>query len=84
MEAWHDHGTESHSGVRYAEWQKPYEEALIEFDKSKLLQRIAAAERAILNRREKIFEDPAYATERQAMEDALVFLRVIKSGCTSS
>ena len=84
MEAWHDHGTESQPGVRYAEWQKPYEEALIEFDKSKLLQRIAAAERAILNRREKIFEDPAYATERQAMEDALVFLRVIKSGCTSS
>jgi hypothetical protein len=84
MEAWHDHGTESQSGVRYAEWQKPYEEALIEFDKSKLPQRIAAAERAILNRREKIFGDPADATERQAMEDALVFLRVIKSGYSSS
>ena len=58
MEAQHDHGTESHAGVRYAEWQKPYEEALIEFDKSKLAERVAAAERAILNRREKILEDP--------------------------
>lgn len=84
MEAQHDHGTESHAGVRYAEWQKPYEEALIEFDKSKLAERVAAAERAILNRREKILEDPAYATERQAIEDALVFLRVIKSGYSSS
>jgi hypothetical protein len=84
MEAWHEHEMESSSGVRYPEWQKPYEEALIEFDKSKLAQRVAAAERAILNRREKIFEDPAHATERQAMEDALVFLRVIKSGCSSS
>jgi hypothetical protein len=84
MEARHEHETESASGVRYPEWQKPYEEALIEFDKSKLAQRVAAAERAILNRHEKILEDPGYATERQAMEDALVFLRVVKSGCSSS
>jgi hypothetical protein len=84
MEAQHKHETESASGVRYPEWQKPYEAALIEFDKSKLAERVAAAERTILNRREKIFADPAYATERQAMEDALVFLRVIKSGYSSS
>jgi hypothetical protein len=71
-------GMESHSGVRYPEWQKAYEEALIEFDQSKLGQRVAAAEETILNRLDEISGSPAHVTERQALDDALVFLRVIR------
>ena len=69
---------ESHPGVRYPEWQKLYEEALIEFDKSKLGERIATAEKTILNRLDEISGSPLHVTERQALDDAMVFLRVIK------
>ena len=60
----------------YPEWQNEYQAALLELDRKKLLERVTAAETAIFNRIQGI--SPTHAAERQAIEDALANLRVIR------
>jgi hypothetical protein len=62
----------------YPEWQKKYEAALLELDREKLSEQIAAAEAAIYERLQKISGKSNHQTERQAIEDALSGLRVLK------
>ena len=62
--------------ILYPEWQNEYQVALLELDRKKLLERVKAAETAILNRIQGI--SPSHAAERQAIEDALANLRVIR------
>lgn len=70
--------TKTDEGIRYAEWQEPYQQALLELDQKKLRDHIAAAERAISNRLRAIARDSNHHAERQAIEDALSSLRVLK------
>ena len=65
-------------GLRYPNWQKPVQEALVELDKNKLKERIASAERAISQRLEAIERSPTDRAEREAMQQALASLRVVK------
>ena len=60
----------------YPEWQNEYQAALLQLDRKKLLERVTAAETAIFNRIQGI--SPTHAAERQAIEDALANLRVIR------
>ena len=60
----------------YPEWQNEYQVALLELDRKKLLERVKAAESAIFNRIQAI--SPTLAVERQAIEDALANLPVIR------
>src|SRR5437870_5112231 len=62
--------------ILYPEWQNKYQVALLELDRKKLLERVTAAETAIFNRIQAI--SPEHAAERQAIEDALANLRVIR------
>ena len=62
--------------ILYPEWQNEYQVALLELDRKKLLERVKAAESAIFNRIQAI--SPTLAVERQAIEDALANLRVIR------
>src|SRR5437016_3215695 len=62
--------------ILYPEWQNEYQVALLELDRKKLLERVTAAETAIFNRIQAI--SPEHAAERQAIEDALANLRVIR------
>jgi len=62
--------------ILYPEWQNEYQVALLELDRKKLLERVKAAETAIFNRIQGI--SPSHAAERQAIEDALANLRVIR------
>ena len=48
----------------------------LELDRKKLLERVTAAETAIFNRIKAIL--PNHAAERQAIEDALASLRVLR------
>ena len=66
------------SEVRYPEWQNEYRAALLEFDKIKLFERVAAAETAIYKRLQQIAQSSGHQAERQAIEDALATLRVLK------
>jgi hypothetical protein len=62
----------------YPEWQADYEAALLELDRDKLGQRLQAAEAAIFNHLQAISQSPDHYAERQAIEDALASLRVLK------
>jgi hypothetical protein len=59
-------------------WQHDYQAALLELDPEKLPQRVEAAETAIFKRLQTISQASDSKTERQAIEDALASLRVLK------
>jgi hypothetical protein len=61
--------------LKYPEWQKLLQEALLELDPEKLKQRVAAAETAIFKRLQAMSQDRDHTAERQAIEDALASLR---------
>jgi len=64
--------------VQYPEWQKLFQDALVELDKDELHERVAAAEAAILSRLEAMSDTGDRPSERHAIEDALASLRVLK------
>ncbi len=70
--------TKADEDIRYAEWQEPYQQALLELDQKKLRERIAAAETAISNRLRGIAGNSNHHAERQAIDDALSSLRALK------
>jgi len=66
------------SKILYPEWQAEYQAALLELDPKRLFERITAAETAIFNRLQAISHTSDGHDERQAIEDALGALRVLK------
>jgi len=64
--------------ILYPHWQSEYQAALLELDHMKLQARVAASETAILSRLQMISQSPDHQAERQAIEDALTALRVLK------
>jgi hypothetical protein len=68
----------SFSPLRLPNWQREYESALLETDKSVLFKRVEVAEAAILTRRDALEHDSSSQTGRGAIEDASANLRVLK------
>jgi hypothetical protein len=68
----------STSTLRFPEWQQPYLAALMEADRKKLVDRVTDAENAIFNRLQALAGNADHQAERQAIEDALQALRVLK------
>ncbi len=69
-------------GLKYPEWQKPLLDALLQLDTEELKIRVAVAETAIHNRMQTISRDVEHCAERQAIEDALATLRILKRGAS--
>jgi hypothetical protein len=65
--------------LKYPEWQQLLQQALVELDRDKLKQRVDAAETAIFKRLQAISRSSDDQAERQAIEDALASLRILKS-----
>jgi hypothetical protein len=63
---------------KFPAWEPEYKAALLEVDRAKLLERVAAAEAAIRQRMRAIFGRTDGNTERQAIGKALSALRVLK------
>jgi hypothetical protein len=63
----------------YPEWQEAYRAALLELDPQKLPKRVEVAETAIFKRLQAISKAPNSKAERQAIEDALASLRMLKT-----
>jgi hypothetical protein len=63
---------------KFPEWEPQYKAALLEVDRAKLLERVAAAEAAIRQRMRVIFGRTDGDTERQAIGKALSALRTLK------
>jgi hypothetical protein len=68
----------SFPSLRFPNWQREYESALLETDNGVLFKRVEVAEAAILTRRDALEHDSSGKTERSAIEDALANLRVLK------
>jgi hypothetical protein len=64
--------------LRFPNWQREYESALLETDESVLFKRVEVAETAILTRRDALEHDSSSQTERGGIEEALAKLRVLK------
>jgi hypothetical protein len=62
----------------YPTWQHEYQAALVELDREKLKGRVAATETAIYKRLQQLSQSSDDFAERQAIEDALHSLRVLK------
>jgi hypothetical protein len=65
--------------LKYPEWQKPYYDALLELDRTKLEKLVATAHAAIVQRMQIIASMPGHQAERRALEDALASLRILKT-----
>ncbi len=72
-----DPGSQS-TKILYPEWQPAYFAALVELDPKMLFERVMAAEAAIFNRLQSISHNSDARAERQAIQDALASLRVLK------
>jgi hypothetical protein len=66
------------SRIIYPDWQKTYEDALLEADPQKLPHRVSSAETAIFQRLETVRSIPEGRLELQAIQDALNSLSVLK------
>ncbi len=64
--------------IPYPEWQHQVQAALLEHDREKLLEQVRTAEAAIFNRLQAISQSPDHEAERDAIQDALVSLRIVK------
>lgn len=64
--------SEQDTCLKYPDWQKPFQEAVLELDGDKLEKQIVTAQTAILSRLE------AVQAERRALEDALGTLRTLQ------
>jgi len=62
----------------YPDWQAEYTNALLELDPSKLPDLLSAAEAAISKRVQALAGDTNHQPERQAMQDALHTLQVLR------
>ena len=73
----------SSSALRYPEWQRPFQDALLELDSKKLDKCVEDAETAIYERLEEVWEMSESRdgeTEREVMAGAICALKVIKRG----
>jgi hypothetical protein len=64
--------------IPYPQWQNEYQAALVELDREKLPERVAAAEASLYKRLQQIPQGSDDQAERQAIEDALAGLRILK------
>jgi hypothetical protein len=69
---------DENSRILYPEWQPEYQAAIVELNHENLSARVMAAEAAIFNRLQSMLQSSHYQAERQAIEDALASLRVLK------
>jgi hypothetical protein len=75
------HVVSSPSKIFYPAWQNEYQAALLEPDRTNLLERVHAAEASIFNRLQELTknsETQNHQAEKQAIADALQNLGVLK------
>jgi hypothetical protein len=66
------------SDLKYLEWQRSYQEALMETIPQKLVERVGLAEAAILSRMTEIVINPRTLFEAEALTDAFNALTVLR------
>ena len=69
----------SETNLKFPKWQTPFQEALLEFDVDKLADKIQEVEALVLVRLQELASDADHHEERQAIDDALCTLRLLKN-----
>ena len=64
--------------LKFPEWQAPLQELILEFDKTKLPEKAQKLEAILTDRLYQLSGSSDGHTEREAIQDALNILRVIK------
>ena len=68
----------NNSELKFPQWQLPYREALVEFDRNRLLDKIQQAETAVRERLQALEQRANGQEERQALSDAISTLTILK------
>jgi hypothetical protein len=66
------------SELKYPQWQLPYREAILEFDRNRLPDKIQKAESAVRERLQVLEQRANGQEERQALRDAISTLTILK------
>jgi len=64
--------------LKYPEWQTPLQELVLEFDSTKLLEKVQKVDSLIFERLQQLRQGNDGHIETQAVNDALALLRIIK------
>jgi len=64
--------------LKFPAWQTPLQELLLEFDREKLPAKIQQVEALIFERLQQLSVDRCDRDERQAIQDALNVMRIVK------
>jgi len=64
--------------LKYPKWQTSLQDAILEFDREKLVEKIQKVETTVFERLQKLSSDSDHHGERQAIADAFSTLRVLK------
>jgi hypothetical protein len=68
----------NNSELKYPQWQLPYREAILEFDRNRLSDKIQKAETAVRERQQVLEQRANGQEERQALSDAISTLKILK------
>ena len=64
--------------LKFPEWQAPLQDLILEFDRDKLAEKIQKVENLIFQRQQQLHQMSDGHAEREAIQDALNIIRVIK------
>ena len=68
-----------HEVLKFPEWQLPLQDLILEFDRAKLRGKMQRVEALIYDRLQQLNDgNHSHAAEREAINDAVSILRVIK------
>jgi hypothetical protein len=68
----------SNSELKFPQWQIPLMEAILEFDREKLAEKLQQVESRVFERFQQLRQGTDGASEREALNDALSTLRVLR------
>ncbi len=72
-------GFAERDGLKFPEWQLPLQELILEFDRPTLHQKMQRVEALIYDRLQQLHNgSDGHTAEREALNDAISLLRVIK------
>ena len=64
--------------LKYPRWEREFQEAVVELNREKLVEKIQKLETAIFVRLQELASDSDHHSERQAIQDAVSTIRVLK------
>ena len=64
--------------LKYPKWQAEFQEVVLEFDRENLVAKIQRFETVVFARVQELAPTSDYGDERQAIDDALTTIRILK------